>query len=408
MNEHLDIIIAGAGLNGTTLALALAQSGFRVALVDPMPEDARTSAGFDGRGYALSLSSHRMLKALGLWQSVAMHAQPMLEIKVSDGRPGEGPAPHFLEFHHAEIEESPMGYMLEDRFLRPALISACADHPFVQAFSGESVTSYSPAGARTIATLSSGHTLDAALIVGCDGRNSPVSVMAGIGRSQWSYDQTALVCAVSHALPHNGVAHQYFMPHGPLAILPLPDDHSSIVWAEDSDEAARISALDDTGFLGELRPRFGDFLGKVELAGKRFSYPLGVSLADAFVAERVALVGDAAHGMHPIAGQGLNAGLKDVAALTEVLTLAHRRGEDIGAADVLARYQRWRRFDVATLMAATDGFNKLFSNDNPLLRLGRDVGLSVVNAIPGLRRGFIREAAGLTGELPLLLQGRAI
>jgi 2-octaprenyl-6-methoxyphenol hydroxylase len=198
------------------------------------------------------------------------------------------------------------------------------------------------------------------------------------------------------------------MPHGPLAILPLPGNQSSIVWSEADADAARISAMDDSAFLQELRPRFGDFLGDICLAGKRFSYPLGVSLADSFVADRVALVGDAAHGMHPIAGQGLNAGLKDVAALTEVLTLARRRGEDIGAPDVLARYQRWRRFDVTTLIAATDGFNRLFSNDNPLLRVGRDLGLSLVNSIPGLRRNFIREAAGLTGELPLLLQGRAI
>lgn len=408
MKERLDIVIAGGGLNGTTLALALAQSGFRVALVDPIAATDRGEPGFDGRGYALALSSQRMLKALGLWPAVADHAQPMLEIKVSDGRPGEGPAPHFLEFHHAEIEESPMGYMLEDRFLRPALLAACADHPFVESYNGDSVAALVVNGSTVSVHLASGQTLAAGLVIGCDGRNSPVSKMAGIGRSQWSYGQTALVCAVAHALPHNGVAHQYFMPHGPLAILPLPGNQSSIVWSESDEDAARISALDDAAFLEELRPRFGDFLGEISLAGQRFSYPLGVSLAENFVADRVALVGDAAHGMHPIAGQGLNAGLKDVAALTEVLTLARRRGEDIAAPDVLARYQRWRRFDVATLIAATDGFNRLFSNDNPLLRAGRDLGLSLVNAIPGLRRNFIREAAGLTGELPLLLQGRAI
>lgn len=408
MNDDTDIAIAGGGLNGTTLALALAQSGFRVALIDPIDEAARSDARFDGRGYALALSSQRMLKALGLWAAVAEHAEPMLEIKVSDGRPGEGPAPHFLEFHHAEIEESPMGYMLEDRFLRPSLIAGCADHPFIRTYNADSVVGLERVGAAVSVRLSSGKSLNARVVVGCDGRNSAVSKMANIGRSQWSYGQTALVCAVSHAMPHNGVAHQYFMPHGPLAILPLPGNQSSIVWSEADADAARISAMDDSAFLQELRPRFGDFLGEISLAGKRFSYPLGVSLADSFVADRVALVGDAAHGMHPIAGQGLNAGLKDVAALTEVLTLARRRGEDIGAPDVLARYQRWRRFDVTTLIAATDGFNRLFSNDNPLLRVGRDLGLSLVNSIPGLRRSFIREAAGLTGELPLLLQGRAI
>ena len=198
------------------------------------------------------------------------------------------------------------------------------------------------------------------------------------------------------------------MPAGPLAILPLPGNQCSIVWTETETEAARIQSLDDTGYLEVLRPRFGDFLGEITLAGARFSYPLSLSLANDFVAERIALVGDAAHRIHPIAGQGLNAGLKDVAALAEVLALARRRGEDIGQIDVLQRYQQWRRFDVTAMALAMDGFNRLFSNDNTLLRLGRDIGLGLVNALPGLRRSLIREAAGLTGELPKLLQGRAI
>ena len=408
METHTDIVIAGGGLNGTTLALALAQSGFRVTLVDPLPLPEMTDPGFDGRGYALALSSQRMLKALGIWSQVSEHAQPMLEIKVSDGRPGEGPAPFLLEFHHAEIEESPMGYMVEDRYLRRALIAGCAAEPKVDMIHGDRVENYETRPGGVTVTLGSGKRIGAGLVVGCDGRKSALGAMAGIKRTAWSYGQTALVCAVNHALPHGGIAHQFFMPGGPLAILPLPGNQSSIVWSELDDEAARIAVLDDDGFLEALRPRFGDFLGEISLAGGRFSYPLGLSVADQFVAARLALVGDAAHGMHPIAGQGLNAGLKDVAALAEVLTLARRRGEDYGAEAVLERYQRWRRYDVATLVAATDGFNRLFSNDNPLLRAGRDLGLGLVNAVPGLRRAFIREAAGLTGELPMLLQGLVI
>ncbi|MGB8623160.1 MAG: FAD-dependent monooxygenase, partial [Paracoccaceae bacterium] len=224
----------------------------------------------------------------------------------------------------------------------------------------------------------------------------------------WGYGQTALVCAIGHEKPHHGIAHQFFMPPGPLAILPLPGNRCSIVWSETDARAARIQAMDDDGYLAELRPRFGDFLGEIHLAGARFTYPLSLSLANAFVAERVALVGDAAHGVHPIAGQGLNLGLRDVGALAEVLVDAHRRGEEIGAPDVLARYQQWRRWDTAMLAAATDGFNRLFSNDNPLLRGVRDIGMGVVNALPGLRRRFIREAAGLNGDLPRLLKGRPI
>ena len=408
MENRTDIVIAGGGLNGTTLALALSQSGFAVTLVDPLALPERTDPEFDGRGYALALSSQRMLNALGVWSEVARHAQPLLEIKVSDGRPGEGPAPFFLEFHHAEIEESPMGYMVEDRYLRRALIAACEAEPKITMVQEDRVLSYDVRPGGVTVRLESCTQIAADLIVGCDGRKSALANLARIKRTAWSYGQTALVCAVEHELPHNGVAHQFFMPGGPLAILPLPGNQSSIVWSEHEDEATHIAALEDDGFLGELRPRFGDFLGEISLAGARFSYPLGLSVADQFVAPRLALVGDAAHGMHPIAGQGLNAGLKDVAALTEVLTLARRRGEDVGSDGVLERYQRWRRYDVATLVAATDGFNRLFSNDNPLLRAGRDLSLGLVNSIPGLRRAFIREAAGLTGELPLLLQGRVI
>lgn len=405
MSNETDVIIAGGGLNGTALAVALASSGLRVTLVEPRAAATRESDAFDGRSYALSLGSQRLLKALDLWAAVAETTQPILDIKITDGKPGGPPSPMVLEFDHAEIEEGPMGHMVEDRYLRRALMAAVAASERITAVTGHTIEDHAATASGVMVTLEDGTELVARLLVGCDGKTSATATRAGIKRQGWSYGQTSLVCAIAHEKPHHGCAHQYFMPAGPLAILPLKDNRSSIVWTEADAAAQEINARDDAGYLEALRPRFGDFLGEISLAGTRFTYPLALSLAERFVGDRVALVGDAAHAVHPIAGQGLNAGLKDVAALAEVLTDARRRGEDIGRADVLGRYQQWRRFDTATLALATDGFNRLFSNDNPLLRLGRDVGLGVVNAVPALRRGFIREAAGLTGDVPRLNRG---
>lgn len=406
MDLDCDILITGGGLNGPVLALALAQGGFAVTVIDALPADTRADAGFDGRAYALALTSQRLLSALGLWDRVEDHARPMLDIKVSDGHAGQGGGPFGLHFDHAEIEEGPMGFMVEDRFLRRAVMAAAEAAPGVTVLNGARVAGQDVDGGQVAVTLEDGRCLRARLLVGADGRSSGTAERAGIRRTIRDYGQTALVCAIAHDAPHHGVAHQFFMPAGPLAILPLPGNRSSIVWSEERTRAAEIAAMDDAGYLAALAPRFGDFLGNIALAGERFSYPLGLCLAERFVADRVSLIGDAAHGMHPIAGQGLNAGLKDVAALAEVLVLARRRGEDFGAADVLDRYQLWRRFDATALAMATDGFNRLFSNDNPLLRIGRGLGMGLINAVPSLRRGFIREAAGLSGTLPRLLQGQ--
>ena len=298
-----------------------------------------------------------------------------------------------------------MGHMCEDRFRRRAFLDAMARTDGITQISGDAVIAQHCSAGGAEVTLTSGKTLTARLIVGSDGRSSGTAARACITRTGWGYGQTALVCAIAHDKPHHGIAHQFFMPPGPLAILPLPGNVSSIVWSETADTAAEFAALSDADFLHVLRPRFGDFLGDIALRGKRYTYPLGLSLANSFIAERLALIGDAAHGLHPIAGQGLNAGLRDVGALAQVITEAHARGEDIAAPDVLARYQRWRRFDTSTLALATDFSNRLFSNDNPLLRLGRDLGMGAINALPGLRRGMIREAAGLTGDLPDLMRG---
>ncbi len=399
-SEPFDALIVGGGLAGPSLALALAREGLSVALAEARP--AAPSAGFDGRAYALALASVRLLRATGVWGRVASQAQPILRIVVADGRPGEAPSPLSLAFDAAEIEEGPMGHMVEDRHLRAAFEAALAEAA-VARVTGE-VVAQEPGPAVIGATLADGRRLAARVLLGCDGRGSGTARRAGIGRSQRPYGQTAVVATVAHEKPHRGTAHQLFLPSGPLAILPLAGTRSSIVWSERTDRALALMRMDDAAFIEALRPVFGTFLGRIGLEGPRHSYPLGLTLAHRFAAPRVALVGDAAHGMHPIAGQGLNAGLRDVAALAEVLSDARARGEDIGAEAVLNRYARWRRFDTATLAFATDGFNRLFSNDVGVLRLARDLGLAAVGRLPPLRRAFIREAAGLTGDLPRLMR----
>ncbi len=407
MEHEYDVVIAGGGLNGPALALALADAGLSVAVVDARPADARAEHGFDGRAYALALASQRLLGALGLWKGLADKAQPINQVRASQGHAGEGAGHFHLHFDSAEIEEGRLGYMLEDRFLYRALLEAMAGK--VTHLSGAEVISQEHEAGRIAVGLKDGRRLRGRLLVGADGRGSGVATRAGIRRKGHSYGQIALVAAIDHELPHEGIAQQLFLPSGPLAILPLPGNRSSIVWSEAEDSARAIMALPDDEFLAVLRPRFGDYLGAIRLAGPRFSYPLGMTLASSYAAERVALIGDAAHGVHPIAGQGLNLGLRDVAALAETLVLAHRRGEDFGAFGVLKRYEDWRRGDATLLAYGMDTVNAVFSNDNPILRAGRALGMGIVDAVPALRRGFMRQAAGLNLDpMPRLLTGRSL
>ena len=408
MAHDTDILVVGGGLAGCGLALALTGAGFDVVLVDRQPLAALQADGFDGRSYALNIGTQRMLRVLGLWDDLAAQAEPIRQIKASDGRAGEGAGPWVLKFDHAEIEEGPMGWMVEDRHLRRALLEQIARTPAIRHLTGETVVEQGAEGPSGWVVLASGARLSARVLVGADGRGSGMAARAGIRRSGWDYGQTALVCAISHELPHHGIAHQFFMPAGPLAILPLSGNRSSIVWSERAAQAEAINALEDADYLSVLRPRFGDFLGGIALVGVRYTYPLALGLATSFVGQRLALIGDAAHGIHPLAGQGLNLGMRDLAALAEVLAMARRRGEDFGAAAVLDRYAAWRRFDTGALAFATDMMNRLFSNDNMMLRTARDLGMGLVNAVPPVRRRLIREAAGLTGDLPKLMQGRPI
>lgn len=404
MKTEFDVVIIGGGLNGAVMSLALAHSGFSVAVVDALAPETTSQTEFDGRAYALALGSIKLLRALGVWSLVEDTAQPMRAIKASDGRAGEGAGPWFLHFDSNETEDGPMGYVLEDRFLRRALHSCVIGNEHITLFHSTKASTHSNVKGGVSVTLTTGTELVGTLLIAADGRHSETAARAGIRRHGWSYGQHAITCAVAHEAPHNAIAHQFFMPGGPLAILPLPGRKSSIVWSDQSDTIDVLLALDDAAFLRRLQPAFGKFLGEISLAGPRFSYPLRLSLAETMIADRLALVGDAAHGVHPLAGQGLNAGLKDIAVLTDVLVDARARGEDIGTEQVLSRYKSWRQFDVAILVAATDGFNRLFSNDNPILRAARGAGMGLVGSLPMLRRGFMREAAGVTGDLPSLMR----
>lgn len=407
MTDHSDIIIVGGGLNGCTQALALANYGFSVSLIDAQPLPVKRDPDFDGRAYALALTSIRLLDGLDLWSDLRDTAQPMNEIKVTDGRAGEGPSPWMMHFDHHEAGEGPLGHMVEDRHIRRVLLDAIDAQTNITHITPDTVISQNIDRVAAV-TLASGRVLTASLLIGCDGKTSGTAKRAGIKRNGWAYDQSAVVCAVAHEKPHDGIAHQFFMPTGPLAILPLRNNSSAIVWSQPHDTAAQLAKTDETAFLTALKPAFGSFLGDLSLVGKRFTYPLALSVAERFTDHRLALIGDSAHGIHPLAGQGLNAGMRDIAALTQVVVEAKRRGEDIGSTAVLDRYSQWRRFDVTTLSAATDTFNKLFSNDNPLLRGIRDIGMGFVNSVPDLRKSFIREAAGLTGDLPRIMQGKKI
>ena len=400
-----DVAIVGGGLIGAATALTLAREGIASVVCDPTPDSVAMAEDFDGRAYAVALSSRRMLRTLGLWAAIEPDAQPIEDILVSDGRPGERAAPLFLHFDRRELGADGFGHMVEDHVMRRALLMRLADEPMAIHLDGVSVASTDRGEGWAHATLSDGRTVRARLLVGCDGRASKIAAGAEIDRTGWRYDQVGLVCAVAHEKAHHGVAHEFFLPHGPFAILPLTGDRSSLVWTERSEFAEALTRVSDAFYLAEIRRRFGDFLGRVELIGKRWSYPLSMTLARSFVAPRLALSGDAARGIHPIAGQGMNYGLRDAAALAEVLGAAARRGEDIGALDVLERYERWRRPDSVAIAAATDGLNRLFSNDFGPLRTVRDVGLAAFGRVGPLRRAAMKFAAGDRSDLPEIMRG---
>jgi len=401
--EKIDVLIGGAGFAGLALAIALKQAlgpSYTVRVADPT----LGRASNDARASAIVAAARRLFETIGVWDAVAGEAQPILDMHVTDSRLGDAVRPVLLTFDGDVEPGEPFGHMVENAPLLAALTER-ARREGVDLV-GQGVSGQTSAASHIHVELADGTMVAARLLVAADGARSGIRQRAGIATHGWDYGQSAIVTTVAHERDHGGRAEEHFLPAGPFAILPLKGQRSSIVWTETTAEAERIVALPEPEFHAELERRFGLHLGEIEAVGPRRAYPLGLAVARTFVAERIALVGDAAHVIHPIAGQGLNMGLKDVAALAEVIVDAARLGID--PATVLERYQRWRRFDTMAMGVATDGLNRLFSNHSDVLRAARDLGLGVVDRLPVLKRLFIREAAGLVGEVPKLLKGEAL
>lgn len=416
-----DVIVVGAGMIGATLGIALASAGVRVTIIDRLAVDTMTAGPYDGRTTAIAAAARRALEALGVWPLLVADAAAIDDIRISDGRlePGAAEARTsrlYLHFDHRELVEGrdpaqPMGHIVENRFIRRALLQRLAQMPTATLLAPVETVEITRDDAAAAVTLRDGRVLSAPLLVSAEGKAGALREQAGIGALQWRYEQTAIVCVAEHELPHRGVAYEKFLPGGPFAILPMTDDpqsgahRSSIVWSERADLVPPLMKLDVDSFAREFAQRFGSHLGAVRPSGPRYHYPLSLMHAERYVAQRLALVGDAAHAIHPIAGQGWNLGLRDVVALAEVVVDARRLGLDIGGGAVLEAYERWRRVDNLTLVAATDALNRLFSNDLPPVRLARDLGLAAVNRLPPLRRFFMRHAMGAVGDQPRLTRG---
>jgi 2-octaprenyl-6-methoxyphenol hydroxylase len=377
----------------------------RIAVVDPTL--LRAGPARDVRASALSAGSQHLLAALGVWPALAGHAQPVTGVDITDAALDDVFRPILVSYDNTVDGGEPATYIVENEQLARAVVAGAQKRPALRLVNA-AVASHAVDEHGVTVTLGNGERLRAALLVAADGRASRVREAAGIDVVGWKYPQVGIVTTVEHAKPHRARAVQHFLPSGPFAILPLKGNRSCITWTEDDNEGRRIVALDDTEFLAEAERRFGYRLGQIALAGPRALWPLEMHLARALVADRVVLVGDAAHLVHPIAGQGLNLGLRDVAALTEVVTDAARLGLDIGSSIVLGRYERWRRTDSALSAAAFDALNRLFSSDWTLMRTARSAGLAIVDRLPVLKQFFVAEAAGLTGEVPKLLRGEAV
>jgi 2-octaprenyl-6-methoxyphenol hydroxylase len=400
-----DAVIVGGGMVGLTLGLALAKAGVETAVIDGLDPKRVVDAKFDGRVSSFATASGRMLQALGLWRHVEAVAQPVLDIIVGDGSARDGASVALLHFDHSEVGQGPLAHMIENRHFRMALQREVDAVPALTLIAPERVAHTEMQRGHVDVVLGDGRVLAASLCIAADGRDSPLREANGIKTIGWAYAQTGIVATIAHERPHQGTAHELFLASGPFAILPMTGNRSSIVWTERNDQAPAFLALDDAAFLAEVAQRFGDQWGAVKLDGPRWSYPLSMHLALSYIAPRFALAGDAAHGVHPIAGQGLNLGLRDAAALVEVIVDARRLGLDIGSEAVLARYQSWRRFDNALFTASFDALNRLFSNDIAPIAAARRFGLDVVDSIAPLKRFFMRQAGGDGGDVPKLMRG---
>lgn len=398
-----DVAIIGGGLVGLTAAIALAEQNYSVTVIDRAPMGELTAEAYDGRASALAFATCRMLNTLGLWSKLEPYAQPINEIRVSDG-----PSLMHLHFDHKALGDGPLGHMVENRHTRVALFERALELPLITLLMGEGVEAIETNDRRATVELISGKCVHASLLVGADGRMSRVREHMGLSVSTFEYEQHGIVCSIEHEIPHDGIAHERFLASGPFAILPLTKNRSSLVWTEKSHLTETIMGLGERAFSAEIQRRVGGFLGEVKPVGGRWAFPLTLQYADTYVGTRSVIVGDAAHGIHPIAGQGLNLGLRDIAALVETLVEFGASGLDIGSVTCLERYSQWRHTDNAALISVTDLLNRLFSNDVPPIRHARDLGLAAVNRIPPLKNFFMSHARGTVGELPKLLKGEPL
>jgi 2-octaprenyl-6-methoxyphenol hydroxylase len=404
MADDVELLVAGGGLNGMLLGIAVAEGGLRVAVVDRQDPAAMLGEAFDGRASAIAYGSKLVLEGTGVWPTIAAEAEPIREIRVADDD-----SPLFLHYDHRDLGgDTPLGYIVENRVLRRALFERARGLASLRLLAPQMVESVARDDTAAVATLGDGSLLSARLVAAADGKESPLRKAAGIRTVEWRYKQTGIVTTVAHERPHAGIAVEHFLPAGPFAVLPMTGNRSSIVWTENAALAPHLMQLPDAGFAAELHARFGDFLGAIEPVGPRWAYPLSLMQAERYTARRLALVGEAAHVIHPIAGQGLNVGIRDVAALAEAIVDARRLGLDIGDDSVLERYQRWRRLDAILLAGVTDGLNRLFSNTVAPVKLVRDLGLAAVNRMPPLKRLLMQHAMGALGDRPRLARGERL
>jgi 2-octaprenyl-6-methoxyphenol hydroxylase len=400
---HSDVLIIGAGLVGAAQALALAKYGISSIVIDKArPEDVMNTA-YDGRVSAISHASVQILSHIDVWQEIAHHGGAMDAILVTEG----GRHSDVL-FKAEELGSEPFGYMMPNHLLRKTLLQHVLDTPLITYLAGETVTSLTRQGAVE-ATLASGMQVNAHLLLVADGRYSTLRDVVGIKARKFDYHQHAIVCTVTHAKPHHNQAVEWFFPVGPLAILPMQGGYRScIVWTEEDAMAAHLVALDEQEFIEELQRKCESITGAITLEGSRYSYPLNLFQAESYTTNRCILIGDSAHAIHPIAGQGVNLGYRDVAVLTELLVDAKRLGQDIGGSVLLTHYQQWRSFDATSMIAVTDGFNRLFSNNSPMIRHVRRAGMALFNRTEPVKSFFIETAMGMKGDLPKMLAGESL
>ena len=402
MSKHTDIAIIGGGMAGLSMALAAGKQGLDVLVVDKAPLKQQQLPSFDGRVSAISLGSKRMLDRLGAWSGMEAFAEPILDIRVSDGQ-----SPFFLHYDHEEVGKDtggqPFGWIIENRYIRQGLYDAVSELPNISFHQG-SVTGLDTQSDKQMVALDDGSEVTASLVVGSDSKFSKMRELAGIAVHEVDYKQTALVCTIEHEKPHQGLAQERFLARGPFAVLPMQENKSSLVWVEPADLAEHYIELSEADENQEIQERVGDYLGEVQILGRMFSYPLKLTLAENFAAERLALVGDAAHAIHPIAGQGINLGFRDVAVLAELIAGQQELGLDIGSDVMLEKYARWRRLDTTSMSTVTDSLNRLFSNSIMPVKLARGLGLFVVSNMPPLKRIFMKHAMGVIGDLPALMK----